>query len=81
VDAREIRISDTGIGIGPEHLPRIFERLYRVDPSRSRSTGGAGIGLAIAKAIVEAHGWTIRAESRLGAGSTFTIRLPGENGA
>lgn len=81
VDAREIRVSDTGIGIGPEHLPRVFERLYRVDPSRSRSTGGAGIGLAIAKAIVEAHGGTVRAESRLGAGSTFTIRLPPENGA
>jgi len=81
VDAQEIRVSDTGIGIGPEHLPRIFERLYRVDPSRSRSTGGAGIGLAIAKAIVEAHGGTVRAESRLGAGSTFTIRLPPGNGA
>ncbi len=77
VDDREIRVSDTGIGIGPEHLPRIFERLYRIDPSRSRTTGGAGIGLAIAKAIVEAHGGAIRAESRLGVGSTFTIQLSG----
>jgi signal transduction histidine kinase len=81
VAGREIRVSDTGIGIAAEHLPRIFDRLYRVDPSRSRATGGAGIGLAIARAIVEAHGGTIGAESRLGAGSTFTILLAGEKGA
>jgi DNA-binding response OmpR family regulator len=57
--------------------PRVFERFYRADDSRSRATGGAGIGLSIAKAIVEAHGGTIRVESRPGRGSEFTITLPG----
>jgi signal transduction histidine kinase len=74
--AVEIAVADTGIGIAADDLPRIFERLSRVDPSRSRQTGGAGIGLAITRAIVEAHGGTIRAESRTGKGSVFTIRIP-----
>jgi two-component system sensor histidine kinase BaeS len=72
----EISVRDTGIGIAAEDLPRVFERLYRADPSRSRSTGGAGIGLAITRAIVEAHAGTIRAESEPGKGSVFTINLP-----
>jgi signal transduction histidine kinase len=72
----EIRVADNGIGIGPEDLPRVFERFYRADSSRSRATGGSGIGLSIAKAIVEAHGGTITAASRPGRGSEFRIRLP-----
>ncbi len=72
----QIAVSDTGIGIAAADLPRIFERLYRVDPSRSRATGGAGIGLAVTRAIVEAHGGTIRADSEPGKGSVFAISLP-----
>jgi signal transduction histidine kinase len=72
----EIAVADTGVGIGPEHLPRLFERFYRVDPSRSREDGGTGIGLAIARSVVEAHGGHIHAESRLGTGSVFTFDLP-----
>lgn len=75
--AVEIRVSDTGIGIDGRDLPRVFERFYRADNSRSRSTGGAGIGLSISRAIVEAHGGTIRATSEPGRGSQFLIRLPG----
>lgn len=72
----EIEVRDTGIGIPPEALPRIFERFYRVDPARSRETGGAGLGLCIAKTIAEAHGGRIEVQSTLGAGSTFTLVLP-----
>jgi signal transduction histidine kinase len=72
----EIRVADTGVGIVPADLPRIFERFYRADNSRSRATGGAGIGLSIAKAIVEAHGGTISAASQPGRGSEFLIALP-----
>ncbi|MDD2350964.1 MAG: HAMP domain-containing sensor histidine kinase [Synergistaceae bacterium] len=71
-----IRVEDTGIGISAEDLPYIFERFYRTDKSRTRSSGGLGIGLAITKAAVEAHGGSVTAESREGEGSTFTIRLP-----
>lgn len=69
-------ISDTGIGIPQENQPFIFERFYRVDPSRNRETGGTGIGLSIVKAIVEAHNGSIALESQVGKGTTFTIKLP-----
>ncbi len=65
-----------GRGDPPEHLPRLFERFYRADPARSREDGGTGIGLAIARSVVEAHGGHIRAESELGKGSVFTFDLP-----
>lgn len=72
----EVQVADTGVGIPPEHLPRLFERFYRADPARSREDGGTGIGLAIARSVVEAHGGHIRAESELGKGSIFTFDLP-----
>lgn len=72
----EVSVTDTGIGIGPKDLPYVFERFYRADHSRARATGGAGLGLAIAKQIVEAHGGRIRAESELGRGTTFTFTVP-----
>lgn len=79
VDGRvELRVSDTGPGIAPEHLPRVFERFYRVDPSRSRSRGGTGLGLAIARGIAEAHGGSLRAESEQGRGTTFIVSLPAQ---
>jgi two-component system phosphate regulon sensor histidine kinase PhoR len=71
-----IRVSDTGIGIASEHLPRMFERFYRVDKSRSRETGGTGLGLSIVKHIVEGHGGKVAVESALGHGSTFTAHVP-----
>jgi signal transduction histidine kinase len=74
-DKWEVTIADTGIGINGEELPRIFERFYRSDKSRTRSTGGAGIGLTIAAAIVKAHGGSIRAESEQGQGSVFKVRI------
>lgn len=72
----EIRVADQGVGIEKKHLPRIFERFYRVDQARSRALGGTGLGLAIVKHIVLAHGGTISVESTPGQGSTFTIRIP-----
>jgi len=74
--AVRIEVEDDGPGIAPEHLPRIFERFYRVDKGRSRDLGGTGLGLSIARHIVESHGGTIRAESRLGIGTRFTVRIP-----
>ena len=70
-------MSDDGEGIPAEHLEKVFDRFYRVDPARSRASGGSGIGLAIARAITEAHGGRIHAHSdRRGRGSTFTVSLP-----
>jgi two-component system, OmpR family, phosphate regulon sensor histidine kinase PhoR len=74
--AVEFFVQDFGAGIASEHLPRLFERFYRVDKARSRESGGTGLGLAIAKHIMLAHGGTIRAESELAHGSTFLFTLP-----
>jgi len=71
-----VRVSDTGSGIGADHLPRIFERFYRVDPGRSRQEGGTGLGLAIVKHLVEAHGGRVEAESELGRGTTILLYFP-----
>ena len=68
-------ITDTGIGIPLDHLPHIFERFYRVERSRSRQSGGCGLGLSIAEHIVQLHGGWIEAQSSPGMGSTFTVRL------
>ncbi|MBI5211498.1 MAG: HAMP domain-containing protein [Elusimicrobia bacterium] len=78
VAGREVRLSveDTGAGIPAEHIPRIFERFYRVDKARSRELGGTGLGLAIVKHIVEAHGGAVAVESEPGRGSTFRFSLP-----
>jgi two-component system phosphate regulon sensor histidine kinase PhoR len=72
----EFYVQDFGAGIPSEHLPRLFERFYRVDKARSRESGGTGLGLAIAKHIMLAHGGSIRAESELAHGSTFLFTLP-----
>jgi heavy metal sensor kinase len=72
----ELRVRDTGVGIGPEHLPHIFDRFYRADKARSRAEGGAGLGLSISRWIVEAHRGSISVESSPEEGSTFTVKLP-----
>jgi signal transduction histidine kinase len=74
-----ISISDEGIGVSPEHLPRLFDRFYRVDNRDNREIGGTGIGLALVKALVEAHHGTVDVESEPGQGSTFTVTLPIEH--
>jgi two-component system, OmpR family, sensor histidine kinase BaeS len=71
-----VSVRDTGEGIPPQLLPHVFERFYRVDPSRSRETGGYGLGLTIAKHLVEAHGGTIDATSEIGRGTCFSFALP-----
>jgi two-component system phosphate regulon sensor histidine kinase PhoR len=72
----EFYVQDFGAGIASEHLPRLFERFYRIDKARSRESGGTGLGLAIAKHIVLAHGGSIRAESEIARGATFLFTLP-----
>jgi signal transduction histidine kinase len=74
--AVEVRVTDTGVGIPERHLPMLFERFYRVDTARSRNDGGTGIGLAIARSVIEAHGGRIWAESTPGEGSVFAFELP-----
>jgi two-component system, OmpR family, sensor histidine kinase SenX3 len=76
----ELRVSDTGMGIPSSDVDRIFERFYRGDPGRSRETGGTGLGLAIVKHVAESHGGAVSVQSVLGAGSTFTVRLPMASG-
>jgi len=77
-DGVQFYVRDFGAGIPSEHLPRLFERFYRVDKARSRESGGTGLGLAIAKHVVRAHGGTIKGESELNHGSTFYFTLPRE---
>jgi signal transduction histidine kinase len=75
-DSVEITVRDSGPGISPEHLPLVFERFYRTDASRSRATGGAGLGLAIVRQLARAHGGEVRAESVPGSGASFHVLLP-----
>jgi two-component system, OmpR family, phosphate regulon sensor histidine kinase PhoR len=71
-------VTDTGMGVPPEHIPRLTERFYRVDPGRSRATGGSGLGLAIVKHVLQRHGGTLEVQSTIGVGSTFTCHFPPE---
>ena len=75
-DRAILEVADTGIGIASEHLPRLFERFYRVDKARSRHEGGTGLGLAIVKRVAEAHGGSVDVRSQPGRGTTFTVALP-----
>ena len=77
-DGAALSVSDTGVGIAPEHLPRLTERFYRVDRSRSRDSGGTGLGLAIVKHVLQRHGSELSVESEPGKGSMFTCRFPAE---
>ena len=74
-----LTVADTGEGIAPEHLPRLFDRFYRADRSRTRRLGGLGLGLAIVKTLVEAYGGTVGVESKVGQGTRFTVRLDAAN--
>ncbi len=74
--AWRIDVEDTGEGIAPEHLGRVFERFYRVDPARSRAEGGAGLGLSIVRAVATRHGGSVELRSTPGAGTTVSVRLP-----
>jgi signal transduction histidine kinase len=76
-DSLRVDVTDTGPGIPPEDLPFVFERFYRVDKSRSRATGGVGLGLTIAKRLVELHGGSIEVQSEVGKGSRFSFTMPG----
>ncbi|MCY7961498.1 sensor histidine kinase [Bacillus inaquosorum] len=75
-DGVMLMIADNGTGIAPEHLPHLFNRFYRADPSRSRKYGGSGLGLAITKSIIDSHNGTIDVKSEIGRGTVFLIRLP-----
>ena len=75
-----VSVADTGSGVGPEHLPRIFERFYRADPGRSREEGGTGLGLSIVKHLVEAHGGHVEARSPLGKGTSIRMFFPADEG-
>src|SRR5579863_6030277 len=77
-DGGHFAVSDTGIGIPAEHIPRLTERFYRVDAGRARATGGSGLGLAIVKHVLQRHGATLEVQSTLGTGSTFTCHFPPE---
>jgi two-component system, OmpR family, sensor histidine kinase SenX3 len=72
----EIAVTDRGLGIDPEHQQRVFERFFRIDQARSRSTGGTGLGLAIVKHVAANHGGEVHLWSKPGTGSTFTLRIP-----
>jgi two-component system phosphate regulon sensor histidine kinase PhoR len=69
-------VRDTGVGIAAEHVPRIFERFYRVDAGRSREQGGTGLGLAIVRHLVDAHGGRVEAASMVGRGTTISVLFP-----
>ena len=77
-DGGHFAVTDTGMGIPAEHIPRLTERFYRVDAGRSRSTGGSGLGLAIVKHVLQRHGATLEVQSKFGSGSTFTCHFPPE---
>jgi signal transduction histidine kinase len=72
----QLEVADTGSGIAPEHLPRIFDRFYRADKARARERGGTGLGLAIAKMLVDAHGGQLHLTSSVGIGTQVTVSLP-----
>jgi signal transduction histidine kinase len=74
--AARITVRDTGAGMSPEDAERAFERFFRADPARSSSAAGAGLGLSLAQWIVQSHHGTITVDSRLGAGSIFTVTIP-----
>jgi two-component system phosphate regulon sensor histidine kinase PhoR len=75
-DGGHFSVADTGPGIPPEHLPRLTERFYRVDPGRARDAGGSGLGLAIVRHVLQRHGGELAIRSEEGQGSTFTCHLP-----
>jgi two-component system phosphate regulon sensor histidine kinase PhoR len=79
-DRVKLVVVDDGPGIAPEHLPRVFERFYRVDAGRSRELGGTGLGLSIVKHMVEAMRGRVAVESEIGRGATFTVSLPNATG-
>ena len=74
--AATVEVADTGRGISPEHLPRLFDRFYRADAARSRAAGGTGLGLAIARMLVDAHEGELSLSSTVGVGTVATVRLP-----